>query len=321
MSWFQSIFNGIGTGAGVAWPTFGIIFAVLGGAIGGPISLVLGMISVSLFLGVSVPIFYFSYQATKNSEQELQGLLKKNKSKLAASIEEYILEIKSRYTKEDTSDDVLTYLNKIISNDLCAVAKDSCLYQLLTSIQQNAGLHKSAIVLNELFWNNLSEKYGDSSLSIKKLLLPAFFSFVGTFGSVAGCSAGVAGFLTGVGIFTSFVTMPILGWGIIVGALVMGGVAAYGALLQTKEKNRNNELTHLFKKTNKQLVNMTWQRNFAQRLHHATADLQLSREQRQEFLSKITACSSPSTTFFLKPKKRLHVSKTGSSSSILSISS
>ena len=60
---FKALFAGIGSGGGVAWSMFGIIFAALGCAASSLISIVLGAIFTALFLAIALGIFYFSYKS------------------------------------------------------------------------------------------------------------------------------------------------------------------------------------------------------------------------------------------------------------------
>ncbi|HHF7387085.1 TPA: hypothetical protein ACPSKW_003709, partial [Legionella bozemanae] len=82
MVFLKSVLNGIGSGSGVAWPLFGILFAALGGTIASFFSLSLGILAITLFFSVSSLIFYFSYQEQKNSEQLFQNQFHKNQQKL-----------------------------------------------------------------------------------------------------------------------------------------------------------------------------------------------------------------------------------------------
>lgn len=97
MSVLKSLFNGIGSGAGVAWPLFGISFSLLGGAIEGVLSVALGAISISLFFAVSIPIVYFSYEEMENNKNLFRKQLEKNKQKLALDIVNYIQSIYKNY--------------------------------------------------------------------------------------------------------------------------------------------------------------------------------------------------------------------------------
>lgn len=90
MIFFKSVVNAIGSGAGVAWPLFGILFALLGGSVASFFSLTFAIISIALFFMVSLPVFYFSYQEMKEHEEILQVQLFKNQNKLLADIKNYI---------------------------------------------------------------------------------------------------------------------------------------------------------------------------------------------------------------------------------------
>src|SRR4051812_896686 len=102
MSLFRAAFNGIGSGAGVAWPLFGIVFSLIGGPIGSCLSLALGIVSSLLFLSISLSIFYISFKETKDQEEKFCRAYLKHQRKLIHSMRAYILSIlsKSQNTKD-----------------------------------------------------------------------------------------------------------------------------------------------------------------------------------------------------------------------------
>jgi len=139
MQLFRSAFNGIGTGAGVAWPFFGIVFSVLGGSIGGLLSLTLGAISIGLFLAITLSIFYFSYEEMRNNALRMEEQLQKNQKKLWADINNYINSIYENFLNQTEEDDFINYLKKMIHQDLQEIGKtgiNSPLYQVLLIMKQ-----------------------------------------------------------------------------------------------------------------------------------------------------------------------------------------
>ena len=89
MSLFKSLFSGVGTGAGVAWPLFGIAFSAIGSSIGGVVSLALGGVTIGLFSGITAFVIYSSYKKMEAEEQLQQKLINKNEDKLIASVQKY----------------------------------------------------------------------------------------------------------------------------------------------------------------------------------------------------------------------------------------
>lgn len=68
MSLLKSGFAGIGTASGVAWPFFGLIVSIFVLTTGGGFALALGAVSAVLFVLVSIPVFYWTYQHFKKKK-------------------------------------------------------------------------------------------------------------------------------------------------------------------------------------------------------------------------------------------------------------
>ena len=86
-----------------------------------------------------------------------------------------------------------------------------------------------------------------TSGSLSKNCVAAFYGFVGTFGAVAGCSAGVAGLLTGLGLFSGFAAFPFVGWCILGFAFSLALFAAVSAFEESKEMAKNELWKHTVK--------------------------------------------------------------------------
>ncbi|MBA2648650.1 MAG: hypothetical protein H0U75_03445 [Legionella sp.] len=86
------------------------------------------------------------------------------------------------------------------------------------------------------------------------MLVDAFFGFVGTYGSIAGCSAGVGGVFTGLGLFTSFAAIPVLGWGILGVALIAGILMGVDNACFTRDNHIHHELNQVIRKMRHQLI-------------------------------------------------------------------
>ncbi|HHT0592212.1 TPA: hypothetical protein ACTXXA_002197 [Legionella anisa] len=249
MVYFKSIINGIGTGGGVAWPLFGIVFSVVGTSIGSLVSFALGGVSIALFLMTSTAIFYLSYQKAQEEEQRTQTLLQKNEQKLLEFVNEYIYKIHKSYQLTAKTIPFKAFLCSHLEQQLSTIAKDekkTPLYQALKFIkiliEQQLLKEKSILPIIE---RKIIPQY---SVPYSNMIVPIFYAFVGTFGSIAGCSAGISGLLTGLGLFSSFAAFPILGWGILGFAISMGIFAANNAISATRETSKNELLNQTIKK-------------------------------------------------------------------------
>ncbi|MFA6303616.1 MAG: hypothetical protein WC627_10880 [Legionella sp.] len=261
---YRSFLNGIGTGAGVAWPLFGIVFALLGGAIGGYLSLALGIVCITLFLVVSIAIFYFSYQDMKSKDVAFQDNLNKNKHKLSRTINDYLQKIHERYLKQDVQPNFARYLSATIHQNLNETRrkdKNSSLSQLLEIINSliDEDLHNGIILNEKKFFEQIENSINNIHAPPFTGIIPAFSAFVGSFGSIAGCSAGISGLLTGIGLFTSFATIPIIGWIIIGAAIVSSILIAIGAYKYAQDEYHNNQFKALVKSMYQQLKSVNFQ--------------------------------------------------------------
>lgn len=281
MLWFKSLLNGIGTGAGVAWPLFGIVFTLLGGLIGGSVSLVLGCISLCLFSAVALAIFYFSYQEMKSNDQQIQEQFKKNEQKLVGDINAYIQSIHNCYLNTNALD-FNDYFKCRLHRDLEeAQDSNSSLYQILLLIDEQADAPRSKLIVEQV-----AKTMAYQSAPVSKVLIPAFFSFVGTFGSTAGCSAGFSGLLTGIGLFSSFAAVPLLGWGIIGAATVCGLFTAINSAIAAGEAFKMTQLNLLYKRMHKQLRAVVLDHHLEAALHQTVANLPITVEEQELFTQK-----------------------------------
>lgn len=248
MEYFKSIISGIGTAAGVAWPLFGIAFGAVGAAIGGLASLALGGVAIGLFISITAAIFYLSHQKAQEEQQKFKAQLQKNEQKLMGFIDEYIKISYINYQSSIQTIPFKTYLALQLEQQLSVTAQDekqATLHQVLIiikTITENPDFKRNAILpgLKQQIINSQPAPYFNT-------MTPAFFAFVGTFGSIAGCSAGVSGLLNGLGLFSSFAAFPILGWGILGIAVAMGLFAAGTAFIEARENYRNQLLNQRVK--------------------------------------------------------------------------
>lgn len=244
MSLIRSIFNGVGSGAGAAWPPFGITFALVGAAIGGPISITLGSIAIATFLAVGISITYFSYKEQQEAKSVLVNKIKRNTIELQISISHYLRTQSKKNSEED--------LRQIASH-----ARNSPLHFILTAINDNyteLSQHlKNHTLTPKIIHELITKSIPPKSAPLSVLLTPAFFGFIGTFGATAGCSAGVSGLLIGLGAFSSFAAFPILGISILASALLFGIVVGVNAALEAQKKYQAQEQNKLIKAMHHQL--------------------------------------------------------------------
>lgn len=263
MLYIRSLFNAIGSGAGVAWPMFGIVFAVLGGTVASALSLALGGAAIALFSATAIGIYYFSSQATKEQLIRSQKRLEKNQQKLALDLEDYLQSIQFYFTQQHNIKESHRYIQHILQCDLARVAQQdstSPLFHLLTFVHKEYSQHQQFPTM-ESIKKQLATQAIQNKIPWSTMLIASFSAFVGVFGSVAGCSAGLAGVLTGIGLFSSFSAFPILGWGVIGLALVCGLILACSAAYDAYDQYKKDELNQCLKSTHQQLSKATAQRN------------------------------------------------------------
>lgn len=275
MVFLKSLLNGVGSGSGVAWPLFGILFAVLGGAIASFFSLTLGAISIALFFTVGCLIFYFSYQEQKDNEKLFQNQFHKNQHKLVTDINEYIksIYIYSSYKKNvEDSNELFKRILIMDLNKIGNVDANSPLYNILTALKEEYELNQ-CIPNDKNVLKNIAYKSSKQSVPASKKMIPAFSAFVGTFGSIAGSCAGVSGLLTGMGIFSGFAAFPLLGWGVLLFALISGAALAYEAFTESIDDFKKIQLNLMMKNMHQQLSKATMERNLNAALYNASISL------------------------------------------------
>jgi len=266
MSLLKSLFSGIGTGAGMAWPLFGIVFAILGAAIGGPVSLALGLTSIALFFAVTIPVFYLLHKEQQRLQSNIQLKLSHNQLKLAHDINGYLQQIYNQYLNEHSKLNVKEYLNTIIADDLREITqynKNSPLHLLLKNLKHH--VHKMSVDAKPEEFSRIAKDVATQlpkpPAPLSLTLTSGFFGFVGTFGSIAGCSAGTAGMLAGLGLFTTFAAFPLVGWSILSVAALFGLIVAHHSAQSADEHYQKNELIQLTAKMRRQLEKATCARN------------------------------------------------------------
>lgn len=224
MSIIKSSLDAIGSGAGVAWPFFGIVFSSLGLVAGSTVALVTGSIAGFLFCAVAGGIFYLSYQNIQNKQKSLQEKKATAQTSLDEFINAYLQAInheyevncdheKQFYTKEKAS----KYINEQISSHLQTVDPAVMpLMHLLLSKLLTLNSFDFLTARDDQTIHQLTSKLIDgapkTTISNATSLKAAFLGAVGAFGAIAGCTAGFVGLLSGLGLFTGFAAAPVVGW-------------------------------------------------------------------------------------------------------------
>ncbi|ARH01126.1 hypothetical protein [Legionella micdadei] len=256
MSVFKPVFDAVGTGAGVAWPLFGILSSALSLGIGGAAMAGLGSVCCGLFLLVGLRVFYLSYKKSKAEEAQLNDKLHKNLSG-------FIDRLYNCYLEEDTSLNFPDYLNSSNLDREETSNRTSIQVQFIEFVRGNSAKfllnyhHHSPIKKNEklkkiikAFINSSDFNERVKALPMSELLDGAFLNFVGVFGAVAGCSAGVIGVFSGLGLMISLSAIPFVGAAVLAAALFLGICGAVISVHANIEKNRKIQIYKNFKGIN-----------------------------------------------------------------------
>ncbi|KTD45564.1 hypothetical protein Lrub_2361 [Legionella rubrilucens] len=220
----KSLFASLGTGAGVAWPLFGIVSSALSLAIGGLSVVGFGAACALLFLIIGLPVFYFSYRQEKQQQEQLEAKFVKGIEELVDTLyaafilsgdSDYVKFVQRWPRKKNGFPKLLEpFLSMLISkmNDSGTKVPDQHVIRL-------AAKHYFAAIETML-----------PAPPAKKLAQTAFLSFVGTFGSIAGCSAGMMGVISSLGIMAGFGAVPLLAAIILSTSIICGIYAATHAM-------------------------------------------------------------------------------------------
>ncbi|WP_133127402.1 hypothetical protein [Legionella nagasakiensis] len=267
MALIKSSLDGIGTGAGVAWPFFGIFTSSLGIAAGSTLALVTGSIAGLLFCVISGAIFYWSYQHTQNKKTTLQLKLFNHQKKLNTLLSLYLedgyhdcLYRHGETDKPIEKEAIIAYLKTKIAKDL----KDShgqpptaSLFSALLNHEASKDLFEQFVLSKRMPSANMKKKMDDRiyaltskllrQVSIKPipktiLLRSAFMGAAGAFGAVAGCTAGFVGLLSGLGLITGFSAIPIIGWATLAVAIGLAILVAVNTASHITERQRIKEM-------------------------------------------------------------------------------
>ncbi len=93
-----------------------------------------------------------------------------------------------------------------------------------------------------------------SSVPVSSCVIAGITTFFAGFGTVLGCSAGVSGLLTAMGIFAGLSAVPVVGWGALGLAILFGTVIAAAAAYHTYQKIKLNQAISSYQQVNSDLL-------------------------------------------------------------------
>lgn len=294
MQILKSLGDGIGTAAGVAWPTFGIIFGTLGLSSGAATAIALSSISIGLFLLVFLPITYWSYKSYLKENKKLRSALQKQIDQAHEHMLHYLIailrkcllknhvkhisdidqdtvieqiksEIKQDIDKNNYMPQIKEYLTYLLENNSVLPALITTLMNCENNIDNKSVINpeqKDALLIEikNIFknCNQFTPKITDFSEQIKMGII----GFSAAFGSIAGCSAGTIGLLTAVGVFAGLATVPVLGWAILGVATIFGLAVAAVCVHSAHEKSKKIQRVKYYERINTELSSsVMWNNN------------------------------------------------------------
>jgi hypothetical protein len=232
----SSTFGGIGTGAGVAWPLFGIISSALSLGIGGVAAISFGCVCGVLFLAVSIPVFYILYKKSKQEQMKLNEKLNLTFSTFLNIMDSNSNEYGPLHIK------LIHFLKKrhpILFDNIHLTKEEK--QKILKDIRKNY------ISCNDI------DNY-IPPLPASDLRNTAFLSFVAVFGSIAGCIAGLMGVFVIIGVISGFGAVPLLAAFVLATAIGFGIFAAVQNTQSERENHRKIQIHKHFKKFNQDFI-------------------------------------------------------------------
>jgi hypothetical protein len=230
MSFLKPSLDGIGTGAGVAWPLFGILSSTLGLTAGSTVVLITGSIAALLFCLVSGTIFYLSQKNEDNEEKIIAAKFEKRKFGLNRLICDCL----------NNSLKCNLFSTLALDSQPSFAPKNIRFRQLLKDFlepqpgrAEPPGSSPSLLIAIDLFITKLIYESADKRFPPRaKMAQTAFVAAVGTFGAIAGCMAGFVGLLSGLGLVAGFAATPLVGWATLLAALSISAYVAVNSVEQ-----------------------------------------------------------------------------------------
>lgn len=249
MTFLKSSLDGIGTAAGVAWPLFGILASSLGLAAGSGLAFASGSVSAVLFCTVCIATFYVSYQTMRREDNWLKTHYFEEQKKLSINLMQCLNSSRATHCEQALMD--------ILHDAVPNLARTFQLDNIQTSNKRRA------FIIDLL--SNVQKK----PMPKNKLFKTGMISGFGAFGSIAGCTAGFIGLLTGLGLVSGFSAFPIIGLGALAVAGFFAGVVAVEAGKKALQRHKMEESIRCAKILRKKLKtlhlqNLTGNRAFQQ---------------------------------------------------------
>ncbi|QRN04643.1 hypothetical protein GH742_12610 [Legionella sp. MW5194] len=245
MTLSKSLFASLGTGAGVAWPLFGIVSSALSLAIGGLSVVGFGAACSLLFLIIGLPVFYISYQQEKQQQEQLEA-------KFVKAIQELVDNLYAAFLLNGHSDYVKFVQGWLRKRTDFPKRLEPLLLIMLSK------MNKSGTKIPDQQMIRFAAKHYFAAIEMtlpappaKKLAQTAFLSFVGTFGSIAGCSAGMMGVISSLGIMAGFGTVPLLAAVILSTSIICGIYVATHAIASETAGWKKSQVRQLLKSFNR----------------------------------------------------------------------
>jgi hypothetical protein len=273
MQILKPIGDGLGTAAGVAWPTFGLISGALSMTIAGPAAIVLGAITAAVYVMVAIPVMIWSFRETSLENNKLIIKSQKQTNKLEKNLRDYLAilvrecrhEAEIAHLQHGASAAAVKFMllktqsgsDTMVNDDVKCALKwllkhKKCDEMIAAEINaQNKQL--LADITKELTTANAVKSGFKYKPSISHHIKTGIKHFASGFGALAGCSAGTVGMLLGIGLLTTGGAMPLVCW-ILFGASLLFGIAV-GTVWAIRERMREKELQTLqhFKAINQNL--------------------------------------------------------------------
>lgn len=283
MKFLKSLGDGIGTAAGVAWPTFGIVYGSLGLTHGVTTkAIALASLAGFLFIAILLPVSIWSYKNNQLEKIELQRSASEESEKIVEALLDYLYltflrlrhfanidELTSisslmQYLKmtvyADLNKNNVSVNSRVMLNNI--LNQDDFIFNFIRRVNIKILQNKTPVQKFENCVSNgrynsfkqdviniVKQSYdvNENRPSTTKYLKHGIFSFFSAFGSIAGCSAGVFGLLTSLGIFAGFSAIPVAGWSLLFSAIVFGIVVAGITIYMANDKCKYKSMHRHYK--------------------------------------------------------------------------
>lgn len=272
MRLIKSSLDALGTGAGVAWPFFGLVSSALGLAAGSAGAMLTGSVACVMFCTVFTATFFISYQQATDEMREAQNKDLETSETLKIHLMNYLSDIHRLFQSECKKQNhrpiqtkALAFIIKQMNQDIQQTQKNKFrhsdhTFELIQAILNIKGHRKflSALIendfdfesdesyraiLNKLVENHLENKVS-KDVDLASSFKAWFIGAAGAFGAVTGFTAGFLGLLIGVGALMTLPMVSAIVWSVIgLGAglaVLSGGHCA----LRSQKLHTLNQKTH-----------------------------------------------------------------------------